>query len=479
MSVNVANGTVKMEENAPVNEWVVGTGGEWMKKIEFRASTSGASKALGGLLYVSDLHFNGGDLMVLRVGDGGNAGLTRGAGGELVLGVELSDEVEIEIEVVARGDSPTIYLPSFGTVRLVEDEAREIGGLRIGDVDSDGLVSVNVVCDGGRLKLNTLIGIDFSVYDNVNDQWKASPAGSVVNGALNSVVNGTGSLKDWNVALTNFTYVPNTHHHTMNKKLDSCVIRVGDLGDSGLGGLVSEETLWIEVESVNDKPEWVVPGIGWKMLPLGGKVVDDVDISYVDEDSDLMMSESVWVVDWDKGGYGGEEGGVWEGINWGVYEVVVECYNGTLVLGGGERGLYLVGGQKSGGKKLWFKGRLEDVNQGLSMLVYRGEQDFFGTDRIDFRVVDDEDVSLVSEISVPVVVRAVNDSPRWEAPVFPVVCGEDELCVIGGVGIVDPDAGEGVFDVEVSVDSGTVNLNGLEVPSGVDFFEGGDGEGDR
>jgi len=137
------------------------------------------------------------------------------------------------------------------------------------------------------------------------------------------------------------------------------------------------------------------------------------------------------------------------------------------------------GGGEGGGKKLWFKGRLEDVNQGLSMLVYRGEQDFFGTDRIDFRVVDDEDVSLVSEISVPVVVRAVNDSPRWEAPVFPVVCGEDELCVIGGVGIVDPDAGEGVFDVEVSVDSGTVNLNGLEVPSGVDFFEGGDGEGDR
>jgi ELWxxDGT repeat protein len=64
-------------------------------------------------------------------------------------------------------------------------------------------------------------------------------------------------------------------------------------------------------------------------------------------------------------------------------------------------------------------------------------------------------------VNIPVRVVPINSAPTWITPIHPLVVGEDEMLVIPGVQVKDPDAKPGIFSIEATVDYGLIGLLGL------------------
>ena len=476
-----SNGAVSVPANSPVQQYVSGSGGVLNKMLIFTGSVKNVNVALSDLVYASDVDYYGADQLILTVNDLGNYGYAFEYNStskltELEASVQYSDSVTIPIVVSSEVDAPVINLPNEGSsefMTFTEDMPGNLVGVSISDVDgSSGDVEVEIYCSKGRVKLNTLEGLAFSVGNGILDQH----------------VKGTGSLFNWNRAISDMTYLPDAQWHTNMRELDEVVVTVSDLGlEDAEGDIgVSSKTLYVEVLAVNDAPEWRVPGLVWRLPSLAngkqrGYVVDYVETSVIDEDEDLIFENSIYIIDHD----------LTEADRSDLDSVVlveVDCGFCTLVLDGPKAGLqWLVG--SNGEKTMRFQGTLKNVNNALSRLVYRAEVDYNGADAINFYVSDLGNfgegavVALDASITIPVTVDPVNDSPKWSTPDYPVACPEDKLCKISNVQIVDPDAAEGfysgIFDVTVEADFGSVTMNGIEVPASIAFNWGDDGEGSR
>jgi len=469
VSAYASNGTVSIAENSPVQQYVVGSGGVENNLLVVKGAVKNINAALATLVYQGNADFYGSDSLIIEVSDLGNNGYSfefDGSSNTTTLRrdtVAKVNTVVLPIAVKSEVDAPVIIVPDFPTTK--EDTPKEMVGVAISDVDGgSGLHEISINCNNGRIKLDPLLtGLTFSSGD----------------GMLDDYLNFTGSLADINIAIQNFTYVPKHHWHTSGRELDEIVITINDMGlmDPEKDAGISSKTLFVEVLPVNDAPEIRVPGIVWTLPALsGGFVVDYVETSYIDEDMELVFETNVQITDWDL-----QEEDV-SSVD-SVMELEVKCGHCTLKFSEGFGGLLWLDGSNNGDKRLKVRGALKNLNTALAGMVYTGLQDFNGNDDIEL-LVDDlgnygEGGNLHHNITIPVFVNAINDSPKWDVPNFPAVCAEDYQCKISNVMIKDPDSTEytGVFEVLISVDFGVVNLNGLEVPSSIKFLEQ-DGEGD-
>ncbi|MFO0869361.1 MAG: Ig-like domain-containing protein [Pirellulales bacterium] len=319
--------------------------------------------------------------------------------------------------------------------------------IQTSDVDvaeGTGKVTVTVSATHGNLTLATVANLD-----------------SVANNGTH-VVTLTGLLANVNTALDGLTYVTDANYNGT----DHVVIQTNDLGNFGLGGAKTDtDSVTLTIEPVNDGP----------INQYGGADLAGVPARTVDEDTDLFFTGTtqLGVFDLDAG----------EGT--GEVHVVFDVTNGIVTLAS-TLGLTTVTGD--GTNQLTVQGPLGALNAALNNLKFRGNQDFNGDARIVMTTSDLGnkgwslpvggvfDAPLFDVDTVTITVNAVNDDPINSVPGTQSVNEDIRLHFTGtnAVTVSDVDvaetpvnvnAGQGVLEVTLTAQNGTITLGNPAVVS--------------
>jgi len=292
------------------------------------------------------------------------------------------------LTVQAVNDAPQLTVPS--TQCVDEDGVLSISGLAVSDVDAGvAELQVTLIAAHGRFDLATTSGLTFWDGDGTNDTEMVL----------------FGSLSDINAALTNLTYRPAAEYHGT----DALAVMVNDLGGTGSGGSkVANANVDINVNAVNDAPQLILPV----------KVTADEDrtrsvngLRVTDSDAD---DETMRV------------------------ELAVD--HGRLTLRDTDDLTFILGDGQSD-RAMIVEGTLDDINDALDRLSYRGDADFNGTDSLRVTVNDLGNMgsggARSASGSVEVLVDAVNDEPESEPNSFTIA--GDQTLVVNSPGLLDND----------------------------------------
>lgn len=130
----------------------------------------------------------------------------------------------------------------------------------------------------------------------------------------------------------------------------------------------------------------------------------------------------------------------------GVIEATVSATEpGSIVGLGSKLGLYI---RESSNESKTFQGSVNNVNNALAALTFRGPFEFSGVTQLKVDVDDlgntGEGDSLSASLSVPVYMSSVNNPPQITREDGQLLKGvEDELVKVDGIVIQDQDAGDG------------------------------------
>ena len=187
-------------------------------------------------------------------------------------------------------------------------------------------------------------------------------------------------------------------------------------------------TFYVAVTAVNDAPRVRVPGMIFRSSPATDSDYNqegEYELAYVkplkvDEDIELPIPGVNIDVDMDR-----------DGKNEAVLRVVVKAVHGYITLGAdGElpEGVQILSG-KNGGSMVTLRTTLHRANSALQYHVYRGDQDWFGTDFLSIFVDDLGNVGIGGVKTdlqrIPIEVVAVSDPPVWNIPEVPFASSED------------------------------------------------------
>ncbi|MBN2578729.1 MAG: tandem-95 repeat protein [Pirellulales bacterium] len=336
----------------------------------------------GTVIYTPSPHFNGLASFEYRVKDNGIT--------DAVYDPQWSNWTTVSLTVTAINDGPAWTLPVSVTGN--EDTDIPILNVRADDVDVDegtGYVEVEVWADHGVLTLGQTAGLTFSIGDGTSDR----------------MMRFTGLLyaDDVNDALATLVYRGDQDYNGS----DVIHLQVNDLGNTGAGGpLWAEGAIPVMVNAVNDAPEF-----------------DDLTFpgaQTVDEDTDLAIS-GINVKDVD----------VYEGT--GEVEMTLSAEHGVMTLTTTD-GLTFTVGDGYEDPEMVFTGLLNDVNAAVSVLWFRGDEHYNGSDldEIDVTVNDLGNYplpALSDSGSIAITVVAINDAPTLNLP-GPEVTLEDTDLII-------------------------------------------------
>ncbi|MBW4598226.1 MAG: DUF4114 domain-containing protein [Calothrix sp. FI2-JRJ7] len=313
-----------------------GNGGS---NVVFSGSLENINKALDGLTYLGEQDYNKEDTLTISINDKANGG----SGGELL----LRDTVKVFVNPV--NDDPINLVPTQKTVQEDTDLVfnADGNGISIKDVDiresATGEAEVKLVVTKGTLTLKDTIGLTFKEG----------------NGQGNAVVSFAGKQADINKALASLTYRGDTNFHGS----DTLTITTSDKGNTGSGGILTDtDEVSITVTPVNDAPVNSLPGQ-----------------QNVDEDKNLIFSTqkgnaiSISDVDADEGK--------------GEIQVTLSVTKGFLTLKDATK-LSFTAGDGKANATMTFTGKVADVNNALNGLVYRGEQDYHGSETLTITTSD-------------------------------------------------------------------------------------------
>ncbi|WP_179228285.1 DUF4347 domain-containing protein [Leptolyngbya ohadii] len=344
--------------------------------------------------------------------------LTDGDGG-------TSTAAAVPISVNAENDAPVITVPGVQTISEDMPLVFSSQAIAIADADAAGnWVEVKLTATNGTMTLGSTTGISF-----------ISGTGS---NAAEMTLRGT--VTSLNAALNNMVFTPNNNFNgSASVKVD-----VDDLGNSGANGrLTDSKTVNITVERLNDAPVNTMPGA-----------------QSIDEDTNLVFngSRTISISDVD----------VSEGT--GNAQVTLSVDRGALSLSG-TSGLTLLVGTGTNDRTIRMNGTIANINAALNGLIYRGDQDFNGSDTLTITTSDLGNTGtggiLVDVDTIPITVNAVNDVPVNAVPGTGQNVNEDTSLVFStangnAIAVNDVDAVQGGLPIRVtlSVSRGTLSLSG-------------------
>jgi hypothetical protein len=232
-----------------------------------------------------------------------------------------------------------------------------------------------------------------------------------------------------------------------------------DRGNSGNGGALSDtDVINFIVEAVNDAP--------LNTLPVAQSVNEDSNLSFSTATNNVIRITDVDAL---------------EGT--GQSQVSLYVTKGTLSLAQ-TTGLSFSEGDGVGDAIMTFTGTQADINNALNGLLYRGNQNFNGTDTLTITTSDLGNTGSggikTDTDTVSITVNAVNDDPLNTVPVGQAANEDTDLIFSTGnnnaivISDVDVSEGTGQLQVSLSVSKGTLTLSQL---AGLNFSEG-DGTGD-
>lgn len=378
--------------------------------MTFRGSLANVNTALGTVVYRGNQDYNGPDTITITPNDLGHTG---SAGPAPVA-------ANIAITVSAENDGPVITVPAPQSV--AEDTNLVITGvdIRVDDVDVGGnQLEVYLSVGNGVLTLNTTAGLTFN------------PGGG--DGTTDPTLSFRGTLTNVNNALQQLVYRGNVNFNGA----DPLTIVAGDMGNTGAGGAKSDnKVLTITVTGSNDPPVVTVPGA-----------------QAVTEDTNKTIT-GISIADQDIGS--------------NPLRVTLRVVSGTVTLAS-TAGLTFSTGDGTADPTLVFTGTTGNVNAALASVVYRGNQDAFGTDTLTV-IAEDQGATGTGgpgsdTETVTLNVASVNDAPVLTLPA-PVVTASTPAAVIidGQATVADADSASfATGTLTVNISSGASSSDRLSV----------------
>lgn len=350
----------------------------------------------------------------------------------------VSAIAESVITIAPENDPPVVTAPIAGNIN--EDSTLSFVGnslISVQDPDAGSSpVQVTVATTHGVLTLSGTSGLTFTQGDGVSD----------------TTLLFTGSLVNINNALSGMLFSPSLNFNGAA----TVQVSVNDLGNTGAGGEKTDtKTVGITVNAINDAP---------KIQTLANQTVN--------EDTNLVFSGNnrIQVSDVDSNGLSARAS--------------ISVSHGKLTLSGDVTGLTLISGNAASSSAIVFEGTIADINAALDGLIYRGDENFNGSDTLALTVNDlgnsGSGGQLTAQFGVNIVVKAINDSPVNAIPAAQTVKEETNLVFSANTGnqirVSDADVmeGTGIAQVSLSVTKGILTLaqtNGLS-------FLNGDGTAD-
>lgn len=132
-------------------------------------------------------------------------------------------------------------------------------------------------------------------------------------------------------------------------------------------------------------------------------------------------------------------------------DVTLNVSNGTMTVVN-VAGISISG---SGGDTVVLSGSYSDINLSLATLTYQTDQDFAGTDTL---VITTGDATATAISNTQIIVSPVDDAPEIVVPAAQNIT-EDTQTLIAGIAISDVDGNSGMLTVDLSVASGSLDLN--------------------
>jgi hypothetical protein len=241
------------------------------------------------------------------------------------------------VSVAAVNDAPVNVLPATQSVN--EDAELAITGLGVTDVDAaegEDQLKVSLRVQHGTLSLGQLTDVVFSQGDGNED----------------AEMTFTGSALAIESALAGLSYQPAPNFNGS----DQLEIVSDDLGNFGAGAALTDaDVLDIVVHAVNDAPVNEAPesSAGYEDVKL---VISGISVSDLDIDGT------------------------------GEVQVTLGVEHGTITLGRTDGLTFVSGG--NGSRSMAIRGMLADINAALENLVYLGDLNYSGSDRLSILTND-------------------------------------------------------------------------------------------
>jgi hypothetical protein len=332
--------------------------------------------APGGLTYLVDGDYNGGDTLELTTNDGGFTGQdpVPGTGG-------ANNEEDVDsktINIAAANDPVTTAAPV--SISLAEDSVNfAVTGMSISDIDATlapgGVYVVTLSSTQGTMTLSTLTGLTFSAGDGTGD----------------ATMTFRGTLADINTALATASYTP-TAHYNGSAQIDlQATDTFGGTVATGTGAATNDsDSIAVTVTAVNDPVTTAAPATA-----TVGEDSTDVAITGLSiSDLDAALAPA------------------------GVYEVTLSSTQGTMKLTT-LTGLTFTTGDGADDATMTFHGTLADINAALATASYSPADDYHGAAQIQLQATDTfgaivatgTGVATNDSDTVAVTVDSVNDAP--------------------------------------------------------------------
>lgn len=312
-----------------------------------------------------------------------------------------------------------VDFPTGEPWRVNEDTQAKIP-LVLSGFESSAIISVNVSAKFGRLLVSSsdADGNDESITD-VGESLTLPGTQDEINLALGSVW--YSAPLDWN---------------SQGQNTFETISVVVDEQDSANGGDPYPgvpRTLVVLVAAVNDPPSLQGPPEITATESLT-TMIDGIEVSDADDQDPV-------------GGF--------------IAQVTVSVAEaGSVVEVGSKLGLYI---QESSDESMTFQGSLDNINNALASLTFRGPSEFSGTTELRVEVNDmgntGEGGSMSASLLIPIYVRSVNNPPRVTREQGLVLGGfEDEQVQVDGIVVEDQDAGDGRVRLTVDATYGAVSF---------------------
>jgi hypothetical protein len=333
-----------------------------------------------------------------------------------------TDQGNRTLTVTAVNDAPVITLPNQ---TADEDVQTTLTGISIADPDvGSGSMALQVQVASGTMTM-------------------PMPAGGTIAGSGTSTINATGTPSALNAALGSLTFTT-VLNQTSNVMI---TIDVNDNANSPTPAKTDNKSATINVNAVNDPPVLTV------LSPQNPS-----------EDTPLPLPP-ITVADVDAGS--------------GSLSVTITCSHCTLAITSGPPPTVV--GNDSNNVSL--NGTLADLNTALASVVYKGVLNYTGPDTIVVSVNDQGNTPgppLSDTENIPVVVGPINDPPvnTLKPPADTLHASQSGYILnlpSDLARINDVDAGNGPFEVTISMSVGTMTLT---TKAGLTFLDNTDGNDD-
>ena len=410
------------------------------QKLHWRATYKNTNAALSAITYRGFANFHGDDVLTLFASDEGNIGEGTDA---------LTSKMSIPIVVKSISDSPILNLP-YSVVHCGEEELCVIKDVSIEDPDHSTMCTLKLSVLTGKIALARM------EFPSTVKILKG------ITGGDNKICI-YGPLKCINSVLKDLVYMGSVGS---SGSTDAVNIQASTGPDeSGMMSSVEGMVVVAVIHSEKNAPSIHYSGATYKN-DVGCKVsrndnlfpfalVGRLESHRENVKCKRLLNLEPFLCLEDK--ECGIHGITISDTGSGLLELSITAQNGIILIGADSlSGVNFVTGKprlrateepkevNKPQREIVLRGAVNQINESLEHLLYVGDPDFFGNDKIDLIAKDTKDRSAQNYLTIEVDIKGIDDLPMVAGPSETKDVMEDHFLSINEFKIVDPDVDTGL-----------------------------------